>query len=61
MDKKKLIGTIIGVVAFGALIAGATYAWLTYNATITNGNYLLSSMNFSVVYTKGTAVSAVPI
>lgn len=61
MDKKKLIGTIIGVVAFGALIAGATYAWLTYSATITNGNYLLSSMNFSVVYTKGTAVNAVPI
>ena len=61
MDKKKLIGTIIGVTAFAALIAGATYAWLTYNATITNGNYLLGSMNFSVVYTKGTAVNAVPI
>ena len=29
MNKKKLIGTIIGVVAFAALIAGATYAWLT--------------------------------
>ena len=61
MDKKKLIGTIIGVVAFAALIAGATYAWLTYNATITNGNYLLGSMNFSVTYVKGTAVNAVPI
>ena len=61
MDKKKLIGTIIGVVAFAALIAGATYAWLTYNATITNGNYLLGSMNFSVAYEKGTAVNAVPI
>ncbi len=61
MDKKKLIGTIIGVVAFGALIAGATYAWLTYNATITNGNYSLGSMNFSVTFVKGTAVNAVPI
>ncbi len=61
MNKKKLIGTIIGVIAFAALIAGATYAWLTYNATITNGNYLLGSMNFSVAYEKGTAVNAVPI
>ena len=61
MDKKKLIGTIIGVIAFAALIAGATYAWLTYNATITNGNYSLGSMNFSVAYAKGTAVNAVPI
>ena len=61
MDKKKLIGTIIGVTAFAALIASATYAWLTYNATITNGNYFLGSMNFSVNYTKGTAVNAAPI
>lgn len=61
MDKKKLIGTIIGVVAFAALIAGATYAWLTYSATITNGNYSLGSMNFSVTFVKGTAVNAVPI
>ena len=61
MDKRKLIGTIIGVTAFAALIASATYAWLTYNATITNGNYLLGSMNFSVTYVKGTAVNKVPI
>ena len=61
MNKKKLIGAIIGVVAFAALIAGATYAWLTFNATITNGTYNLGSMNFSVSYTKGTDVTAVPI
>ena len=61
MDKKKLIGTIIGVIAFGALIAGATYAWLTYNATVTNGTYNLGSMNFSVAYTKGTDITSVPI
>ena len=29
MDKKKIIGTIIGVLMFGALIAGATFAWFT--------------------------------
>lgn len=39
MDKKKLIGTIIGVTMFAALIAGATFAWLTFSATITNGSY----------------------
>ena len=61
MNKKKLIGAIKGVVAFAALIAGATYAWLTFNATITNGTYNLGSMNFSVSYTKGTDVTAVPI
>ena len=60
MDKKKLIGTIVGVVAFIALIAGATYAWLTFNATVTNGNYNVGSMNFSVTYAKGTDVSSVP-
>ena len=62
MDKKKLIGAIIGVIAFGALIAGATFAWLTQNATIANGNYNnIGTMNFSVAYTKGTALTAVPI
>ena len=61
MDKKKIIGTIIGVAAFAALIAGATYAWLTFNATITNGTYNVGSMNFNVSYTKGTDVTSVPI
>ena len=61
MDKKKLIGTIIGVFAFAALIAGATYAWLTFNLTVNNGTYNLGSMNFSVVYSKGTDVTEVPI
>lgn len=61
MDKKKLIGTIIGVAAFAALIAGATYAWLTNALTITNGNYSAGSMNFSVNYVKGTNVTKVPI
>ena len=60
MDKKKLIGTIIGVVAFAALIAGATYAWLTQNATIINGTYNVGTMNFSVTYVKGTDVTNVP-
>ena len=54
MDKKKLIGTIIGVTMFAALIAGATFAWLTFNATITEGTYNAASMNFLVDYTVET-------
>lgn len=59
MDTKKLIGTIVGVIAFAALIAGATFAYLTQNAAITNGSYNIGTMNFSVTYTKGTAVTSV--
>lgn len=59
MDKKKLIGTIIGVAAFAALIAGATYAWASNAATITNGVYNLKSMNFLVNYSKGANINSV--
>lgn len=61
MDKKKLIGTIVGVVAFAALIAGATYAWLSNNLTVTNGVYNLKASNFVINYTNGTAITNVPI
>lgn len=61
MDKKKLIGTIIGVAMFAALIAGATFAWLTFNVSVTNGTITPSSMNFSVNFTRGTDISDMPI
>lgn len=61
MDKKKLIGTIVGVTAFVALIAGATFAWLTFSATVNNGTYNTGSRNFVIDYTKGTDVSNLPI
>lgn len=61
MDKKKLIGTIVGVVFFVALIAGATFAWLTFNASVTNGNYAGSTLNFTYNYTTGNAVSSISI
>ena len=62
MDKKKMIGTIIGVVAFAALIAGATYAWLSNSLGVTNGVYNLKTMNFVINYTNGTAINnTVPI
>ena len=62
MDYKKLIGTIIGVTLFAVLIAGATFAWLTFGTTIvaTNVN-TANSMNFIVDYTKGTNISDVPM
>ena len=60
MDKKKLIGTIIGVAMFAALIAGATFAFLSFTATVTNSTYNGTSMNFLVDYTKGTAITGLP-
>lgn len=60
MNTKKLIGTIIGVTAFVALIAGATFAWLTVGANITNGVYNLKSMNFIVNYDGGSEITTVP-
>ena len=61
MDKKKLIGTIIGVIMFAALIAGATFAWLTFTANVYNATYVSNTMNFLVDYTKGTAIVDIPI
>lgn len=33
MNKAKIIGTVIGIVAFVALIVGATYAWFTWQSS----------------------------
>ena len=59
MDKKQFIGTIVGVIFFVALIAGATFAWLTFNASVTNGNYAGSTLNFTYNYTTGTDVTKI--
>ncbi len=50
MDNKKLIGTIVGVIGFVALIAGATFAWLTINANVTNASVNGTSRNFIITY-----------
>ena len=60
MDKKKLIGTIIGVIAFAALIAGATYAWFSFALNVTTGSYSANTQNFIVTYTKGTNITSAP-
>jgi len=61
LDTKKLIGTIIGVTMFAVLIAGATFAWLTFGTTLGDNVYNGTTMNFVVDYTKGTAVQYLPI
>lgn len=61
MNKQKLIGTIIGVIFFVALIAGATFAWLTFNATVTNGTYKGTSLNFTYTYNGGNTVNKISI
>ena len=55
MDKQKLFGTILGVILFILLIAGVTYAYLTW--TSDRFNYKVSSKCFDVLYTKGTDIS----
>ena len=62
MDKKKLVGTIVGVVFFVALIAGATFAWLTFAINVTNNTVSSGTMNFSVSYSNGNgSITNVPI
>ena len=57
MDTKKLIGAIIGVTAFAALIAGATFAWLSSTANVTNSVFTGISKNFIITYSGSSAVS----
>ena len=61
MDKKKLIGSIIGVTLFALLVAGATYAWLTSALSTSNDDYNTRTKNFVVNFTKGDAIGSVPI
>lgn len=60
MDKRKLIGTIIGVTMFAALIAGATFAFLSFTATVTDSTYNGTAMNFIVDYQEGTYIEDIP-
>ena len=57
MNTKKLIGMVIGIILFAALIAGATFAWLSFTANITNATLTGSSRNFTFTYAQGTAIS----
>lgn len=57
MDKRKLTVTIVGVILFTLLIAGATFAFLLFTTNITNGNYNTKTKDFNIIYKGGTAVS----
>ena len=57
MNIKKLIGTIIGVAAFAALIAGATFAWISATATINGAVFSDISKEFIIDYSKSNDVS----
>lgn len=58
MDTKKLLGTIIGVIMFALLIVGATYAWLSIAANVSNGTYSnLKTKNFIITYKGGTQIT----
>ncbi len=48
--KRKIIGSIIGVIAFAALIVGATYAWLIKDLVVSNANYVASTGCFDINY-----------
>ena len=49
MNQKKLIGTIIGVLFFAVLIAGATFAWFTFSVNVSNGNYNAATGNSQLI------------
>lgn len=57
MDKKKLIGTIIGVLMFGLLVVGATFAWLQISPAFLNNTVNGKTTNFIVNYVKGTNIT----
>ncbi len=61
MNTKKLIGTILGVIMFAALIAGATFAWLTFGVTIGENVLAGNTVNFVIDYTNGSAITTLPI
>lgn len=61
MNQKKLIGTIVGVLFFAALIAGATFAWFTFSVNVSNGNYNAATGKFSIDYVGGGKITSAPI
>ncbi len=55
MNTKKLIGMIIGVTLFAALIAGATFAYLTFTGSVQNNTYTnVTTRNFTFTTTATT-------
>ena len=55
MNKQKLIGLIIGILLFIGVIAGLTYAYISW--TSESVNKVVSSKCFNVLYDKGSDIS----
>lgn len=56
-DKRKIIGTLIGILGFIAAMAGLTYAM--YTANITNSNVITGGHNcININYTNGNNIDA---
>ncbi len=56
-SRAKIIGSILGVIGFVALVAGATYAWLTWrsNNIIIAGSSKCFDINYTISREIGTA------
>lgn len=61
MDTKKTIGAVVGVIAFIALIAGATFAWFTASAAVTNATYNGTVCSYSLTVTGGNINTSLPL
>ena len=57
MEKHKVIGTIVGVLAFIALIAGLTYAWYTWQNT-NNTNISFTVGGVDVTFDAGADITS---
>lgn len=57
IGKKKYMVLIVGLVSLGLLLAGGTYAWLTFNANVENGTYNADSTCFMIDYSAGGAIT----
>ncbi len=57
MNKRKLYGTLIAVIAFAILVVGATLAWLTYTFNATNGVYNTATSCFNISYSGGSDIT----
>ena len=57
MDKHKVVGMIIGILAFVALVAGLTYAWYTWQST-NNTNVSFTVGGVDVTFDAGADITS---
>lgn len=55
MNKGKIIGSILGIILFVLLVAGATYAYITWTSEPIKN--VVNSKCFDIYYTKGTDIT----